>query len=155
MTPTQTPHRYDVDAESTRGGAAQATTNGRTIRFDASATQAQDLPGPADLMTAAFAACILKNVERFSEILPFRYEHARIHVTSERQDAPPRMTRIRYVLTIVTDEDAQRVDLLHRNIKGHGTIYNTLAAVCDVDGAIHVLATAQASAWHEHPTRAR
>jgi hypothetical protein len=36
----------------------------------------------------AFAACVLKNVERFSAILPFRYETAWIVVRAERQVPP-------------------------------------------------------------------
>jgi hypothetical protein len=69
-------------------------------------------------------------------ILPFRFERATIDVHSERQDSPPRMTLVRYRLQVVTDEPPERVDLLHRNIRRHGTVYNTLAAACDVDGDI-------------------
>jgi uncharacterized OsmC-like protein len=94
------------------------------------------LPGPADLFTAAFAACVLENVDRFSQILPFRYERASIEVTAERQDAPPRMIAVRYVPRVVTHQPRQRVELLHPNIRRHGTIFNTLAAVCDVAGDI-------------------
>ena len=36
----------------------------------------------------------------------------------------------------VTDEPRQRVELLHHNIRRHGTIFNTLAAVCEVTGVI-------------------
>ena len=46
------------------------------------------------------------------------------------------MTLVRYRLEVVTDEPPERVDLLHRNIRRHGTVYNTLAAACDVDGDI-------------------
>ncbi|MGZ4213738.1 MAG: OsmC family protein [Actinomycetota bacterium] len=133
-------HAYTVEARIVHPGVSEATANKSLIRFDSSGGQGDVLPGPADLLAAAFAACILKNVERFSRILPFRYEHASVTVTAERQEAPPIMTRVRYVLTLDTDENEHRVDLLHRNIKLHGTIYNTLAAVCDVDGEIRVAA---------------
>lgn len=138
MTPSRATHRYEIEAHSARGGAGEAESKAARIPFDASSGQSETIPGPADLLTAAFAACILKNVERFSHILPFHYDNARIHVTSERQDSPPRMIKIRYILAIATAEDAHRVELLHRNIKMHGTIYNTLAAVCDVDGEIRI-----------------
>ena len=130
------PHVYTVTGEIVGRGESRITANRSVVRVDTSPGQGGKLPGPADLLAAAFAACILKNVERFSKILPFRYDAATVEVTAERQDAPPKMTRISYVLTIDTDEDAHRVDLLHRNIKLHGTIYNTLAAVCEVDGQI-------------------
>jgi uncharacterized OsmC-like protein len=132
-TPTST---YLVEAQSQAGGVAHATSKQHTIGFDASAGQSETVPGPADLLAAAFAACVLKNVERFSHILPFAYQRAEIHVEADRQGAPPRIAAVRYRLHIVTDEPAQLVDLLHRNIARHGTIYNTLAAVCDVTGEI-------------------
>ncbi len=68
-------------------------------------------------------------------------------MTSERQASPPRMTRVSYTLHLQTDEPAQRVDLLHRNIKKFGTIYNTLAAICDVDGEIIVESPQKVQTW--------
>ncbi len=132
-------HSYHVHAESILGGAATAYAKGREIPFDAAAGQGDSLPGPADLLTAAFAACALKNVERFSSLLPFRYERASIDVTAERQDSPPRIISVRYVLAVTSDEPPRRVELLHDNLRRFGTIYNTLAAVADVDGEIRVV----------------
>ena len=37
---------------------------------------------------------------------------------------------------LVTEEPDHRVELLHRNISRYGTIYNTLAAACDVSGEV-------------------
>jgi uncharacterized OsmC-like protein len=82
------------------------------------------------------AACVLKNIERFSELLPLEYEVATVEVEAERQDSPPRMTRMRYRVEIVTDEAQSRIDLLHRNIRKYGTITNTLAAACELSGEI-------------------
>lgn len=129
---------YRVEAESAGAGVSRALIKRTMIELDTSAGQSDTLPGPADLLTLAFAACVLKNLERFSDMLPFRYQSARIEVTSERNAPPPRITRIQYVLRIVTDEPPHRVDLLHRNIKKYGTIYNTLASTCEVEGNITV-----------------
>jgi len=129
---------YHVEARMSGRDVSSATIKETTISFDTSAGQSAVLPGPADLLTLAFAACVLKNVERFSRMLPFRYSGASIEVTSERQAAPPRIIQVRYVLRLQTDESPQRIDLLHRNIRKYGTIYNTLAASCDVDGEIVV-----------------
>jgi hypothetical protein len=41
-------------------------------------------------------------------------------------------------LQLTTDEATHRVDLLDRNIRRYGTIYNTLAATCEVYGNIAV-----------------
>jgi uncharacterized OsmC-like protein len=135
--PKSSPTRYAVDAENAPGGAAMVAARTSTIAFDGSAATGELLPGPADLLAAALAACILKNVERFSAMLPFAYERARVHVEVEREEPPPRIARARYTLWVTTDEPERRLELLHRNILRFGTITNTLAAACELSGTIH------------------
>ena len=135
---------YIATAHTREDGTSVATVKRTEIPFDSSPIQGDVLPGPADLLTAAFAACMLKNVERFGQILLFDWRHASVEVCSERQDAPPMITTIHYRLTVVTNETAQRVDLLHRNLTRHGTIFNTLAAACTVTGEIIAQATTSA-----------
>ena len=141
-THTQIRQTYTVAAESLGGGVSRSTIAGRHahLEMDTSSGMIDTLPGPADLLVSAFAACILKNVERFSGLLPFSYEQASVRVTAERDENPPRMAAIRYELTVVTDEPQRRLDLLHRNIVRHGTIFNTLAAACEVTGTVTALA---------------
>jgi len=136
LTTVTTPTRYRVVAQKVRGQASSFDLAGQVLDVDTTAAPGSRLPGPADLLTAAFAACVLKNVDRFSELLPFRYETAEIDVNSERQESPPKMKSITYRLRVTTDEPAARVDLLHRNIVRHGTVFNTLAATCEVKGEI-------------------
>lgn len=119
-------------------GVSEASSPGKTdrLRFDTSAGQGPEYFGPAELLLTAFAACTLKNVERMSHLLTFQYRGAAIEVIGERQDKPPRFVRIHYTLRIDTDEPRNRIDLVARNIARHGTIYNTLAASCDVSGEV-------------------
>jgi uncharacterized OsmC-like protein len=129
--------RYSVEGSTRPGGPATIDSHTSTIAFDGSAATGGELPGPADLLAAALAACMLKNVERFAAILPFRYQQARIEVEVERAEPPPRIVGARYTLTIQTDEPPHRLELLHRNILRFGTITNTLAAACELTGTIH------------------
>ena len=71
--------------------------------------------------------------------MPFSYRSVSVDVTGHRQDSPPRFISFRYQIRLTTDESADKVDLLHRNLRHFGTIYNTLAATCDVDGEIIIL----------------
>jgi uncharacterized OsmC-like protein len=128
--------RYAVHGENVAGGHAHVVARTSTIAFDGSAATGDLLPGPADLLAAALAACILKNVERFSHLLPFRYRRATVDVAVEREEPPPRIVRARYTLRVETDEPDRRVELLHRNIRTFGTITNTLARACDLQGEI-------------------
>ncbi len=143
MTTNTTARRYTVNAHTTDVGVAEVTANNDTILFDRAwpNTEQASLPGPGELLAAAFAACAIKNIERFSQILPFAYDSAEIDVDLHRTDQPSRFDRIDYVLRIVTNEPATRVDLLARNLAKHGTVYNTLAAGCEISGRIETTAT--------------
>ena len=136
MTSRRVATTYRISGENVAGGAGRLIARGTTIAFDGSAATGELLPGPADLLAASLAACMLKNVERFSHILPFRYRRATAEVAVEREEPPPRIVRARYTLRIETDEPDRRVELLHRNIRTFGTITNTLALACDLQGEI-------------------
>lgn len=133
---TTAPLRYEVEASVVAPGVSEARCKQTTVSFDTSPGQSEDLPGPAELLAMAFAACVLKNVERFSGLLPFRYESARVRVVAERQESPPRFTKVHYELHLQTTEPPERVELLHRNLAKFGTVYNTLAAACEVTGVV-------------------
>ena len=128
---------FTVRANATPDGRGQARVHGGdTIAFDASAGRSAELPSPADLLTAAFAACTLKNVARFSTILGFSYREASIEVLSQRQDNPPQISRVDWTLDIVTSDPPERLRLLQTNLERQGTIYNTIAAGAQISGRI-------------------
>jgi uncharacterized OsmC-like protein len=110
------------------------------VKADTSSFPDGTRPGPAELLCAALAACLLKNVERYSELLVFEYQMAAIEVRAERQENPPIMTRMHYALEIVTNEPEHRVQLMHRNIRKFGTITNTLAAAVELSGEVRARA---------------
>ena len=132
------PTTYRVRARSVSGGEASVDSANQTVPIDAqwAPDEPSGLPGPAELLSAAFAACLLKNLERSSAMMGFDYERADIDVTARRQDNPPKFVEIEYEVRIVTDEVERRIELLHRNLRQFGTVYNTLAAVCHVHGDV-------------------
>ncbi len=132
---------YRARGDNQPGGAGRIHSLAADIEFDGSAGMGDAVPGPAHLLAASLAACVLKNVERFGQILPFAYSAAQIDVELERQDAPPRIIRASYELRVHTDEPAQRCALLHKNIRKFGTITNTLAQACTLEGAMLAVRT--------------
>lgn len=134
---TTAPLSYSVTARATvDGGTLLAGGDDLALETRWQPDTPTTHPGPAELLAGAFAACLLKNVARSSAMLPFAYDSVAVTVTVHRQDAPPRFTAIEYDLHIVTLEPAHRVELLRRNLRKFGTVYNTLAAVCDVSGTV-------------------
>ncbi len=100
---------YQISAELQKGGKASSLSNKSTINFDASSGRDEVLPNPAELLLTALSACILKNVERYSEILHYPYKSAKITVKGERSDQPPAMQKIEYLLEIDTDIDERKL----------------------------------------------
>ncbi len=127
---------YKISASSEKGGTARAEAKKSKISFDAAAESGDQYPNPAELYLSSFAACILKNVERYSHILRIPYERAYIKVKGWRSDVPPAMVKVEYILTIVSNEEDHKVDLIHRNVQKFGTIYNTVAKSCEVSGTM-------------------
>ena len=136
------PTTYRVRGHGVAGQEASIQAANQMIPIYASwgADQPSGLPGPAELLAAAFTACLLKNLERSSAMMPFSYQSAEIDVQARRQDSPPKFVGIEYEIRLATSESPRRVELLHRNLSQYGTIYNTLAAVCDVHGTIVAVA---------------
>lgn len=128
-------NNYQVKAQATASGDAEIHINDSRIAFGIT-PEAADLPNPVELVLSAFAACCLKNVERFSKMLRFEYERAEITVQGFRQDKPSKLAEISYELQVFTNDESFKAALLQKNIEKHSTVYNTLAASCEVSGSI-------------------
>ena len=96
----------------------------------------RDAMNPVELLLAALAACMLKGIERVTPMLHFQIDGAEVALEAIRQDAPPKLTLIRYQITVDSTETDQRLDLLHRNILKYGTISNTLAGAVPLEGSL-------------------
>jgi uncharacterized OsmC-like protein len=131
------PTEYRISAHARPGRGAAVRAADTQIELDAGWGRAPSgLPGPAQLLAAAFAACLLKNLARAGDLLGFQYDDAHVEVIARRQDSPPKFIEITYTLRVTTDELPRRVELTHANLRKFGTVYNTLAAACEVHGTM-------------------
>jgi len=131
---------YEITATVQQGGQAKATANRYEVNFDATSGRDPLLPNPAELLLTSLAACMLKNVQRYSEMLNIPYRKARVTIHGTRSDTPPAMAQISYKLEIDTDANERQLANLHKNILKFGTITNTLSKACKLDGTISKLA---------------
>lgn len=126
---------YIVTGRSNSDGKAEILAKSNNYEFGIKAGQPEKA-GPTELLLGAFAACCLKNIERFSAILKYNYNSADITVTGLRQEKPPMIYEINYTIHISSDDPNLKPDLLLKNLQKFGTIYNTLNAVCKINGQI-------------------
>lgn len=132
---------YHILASSQAKKDAHLHIKESNIAFGTTPETANTLPNPAEVFLGSFAACMLKNVERFSIITHFEYEKAELEVKATRLENPPRMENIEYTLNIYSDDKKLNTELLKRNIEKHGTIYNTIKLSCAISGTIDKIIT--------------
>jgi uncharacterized OsmC-like protein len=127
---------YRVTAHRVDSHGSLARAKDAEIRLDTDLAGRYDAMNPVELLLAALAACMLKGIERVTPLLKFRLDWAEVALEAVRQDAPPRLTLVRYEIVVASDETDQRLDLLHRNVLKYGTISNTLALAVPLKGSL-------------------
>lgn len=127
---------YNVSATRLDSHGSLARTKDAEITLDTDMAGRGDAFNPAELFLASIAACMIKGIERVMPMLNFSLSGVEVSLHGERQDSPPKMTSVTYVLTVDTDESDQRLELLHKNVRKYGTISNTVAEVVNLTGEI-------------------
>lgn len=127
---------YHVSAHRLDAHGSLVTAKDASLVADTALAGRRDALNPAELLLAALAACILKGAERVLPVLDFRLRSIDVRLHGIRQDSPPRLVSIDYVITVDTDEPDHRLELLHTNIRKYGTISNTLATSVALTGTI-------------------
>jgi uncharacterized OsmC-like protein len=128
--------KYSCKANSSSKNNASIKIKQSEIIFGITPESADNLPNPAELFLGSFSACILKNVERFSDLMNFEYSNAEIIVNATRLEKPPKMDEINYELRIYSQDDNLNINLLKKNIEKFGTIFNTVESSCSIVGEI-------------------
>jgi uncharacterized OsmC-like protein len=122
-------HQESVSFCETQGKSA-------TIKLDTNLSGTPDAFNPAEILMAAISACMIKGIERVAPILKFSFCGVEVKLHGVRQDIPPKMESIDYEIIIDTDEDDHRLELLHKNIKQYGTVFNTVTSGTSLVGRI-------------------
>ncbi len=129
---------YQIKASSRANQDAVIQIKESDIDFGTTVATADSLPNPAELFLGSLAACMLKNVERFSDLLKFTYSKATLDIKATRLENPPRMDQIVYNLTIYSDDEKLNTALLKKNLEKFGTIYNTVKLSSSIEGTVNV-----------------
>lgn len=128
--------QYEVSARRLDATGSLATSHGAEVRLATDMEGRKEALNPVELLLSALAACMIKGAERVSPTLRFQLDGMSVSLVADRQDAPPKLTAIRYEIVVDTPESDARLELLHRNILKYGTISNTLALAIPLTGTI-------------------
>jgi uncharacterized OsmC-like protein len=127
---------YHVTARRLDRHGSLVTAKEASLIADTDLAGRPDAFNPVELLLGALSACIIKGAERVLPVISFELRGIEVRLHAVRQDSPPKLLSIDYVITVDTDEPAGRLELLHTNIRKYGTISNTLALAVPSTGRI-------------------
>jgi uncharacterized OsmC-like protein len=137
MTDSQKPKMtFDVRSEWVSHTASVSYCKNAKIDLDTNMAGSPDAFNPAELLLAALSACMIKGMERVAPILKFEFTGVEVKLHGVRQDVPPKMESIEYEIIVDTKENDSRLELLHKNIKQYGTVFNTVTPGTSLTGHI-------------------
>jgi len=128
---------YAVRAQRVDANGSVATCKMAAIPLDTGLAGNPNAFNPAELLLTALAACMIKGIERVAPMLNFQFRNVSVQVHGVRQDVPPRLEAITYEILVDTDEPDHRLELLHKNVQKHGTVFNTVAYGARLEGTLH------------------
>jgi uncharacterized OsmC-like protein len=127
---------YHVEARRLDAHGTLVSAKDASLTADTDPQGRKDALNPAELLLAALAACLIKGAERVLPVLDFKLRGISVRLHAVRQDSPPKIVAIDYVISVDTDETDHRLELLHTNIRKYGTISNTLNLAVPIAGRI-------------------
>ncbi|MGV6851475.1 MAG: OsmC family protein [bacterium] len=127
---------YEISARRIDEHGSIAECKSAELLIDTDKKGRDDAFNPAELLLAALAACILKNIERVAPMIHFEYRAVNIRVHGTRQDSPPKMLQIDYEIVMQSNESEHKLNLLHENIRKYGTVYNTIKTGTELNGTL-------------------
>jgi len=127
---------YDVTLDRVDESVSAARTRQAAITVGTGQNGRVAALNPAELLLAAVGACMLKNIERVAPLLKLDFSGVHIELHGERRDVPPGLARIDYRILLDTEEEERRLELLHRNLRQYGTVFNTVAPGTMISGTL-------------------
>jgi uncharacterized OsmC-like protein len=127
---------YHVSAHRIDSHGSLVSAKEASLLADTDLAGRRDAFNPVELLLGALSACLIKGAERVLPVLDFKLRGIEVSLHAVRQDSPPKLLSIDYVITVETDEPEHRIELLHKNIRRYGTISNTLTIAVPLSGSI-------------------
>lgn len=128
--------KFNLSGSHDVGGPTSVTSKSAVLNIDTSLAGSQTELNPVELLLAAQAACFIKGIERVAPTLNFSFSRVSVFLEAQRPETEARISDLAYRIEIETRETDARLELLHKNLKRQGTIYNTISASTNLHGEI-------------------
>lgn len=127
---------YEVFSLRLSSHLSVVTTRCAQVTVHTDSTGQEDLFNPVELLLAALSSSLLEGVAQAMPLLDLAIRGAAVRVRAACQDAPPKISRVEYTVWLDCDESDLRLERVHENLKKFGTVFNTVAAGCELVGTV-------------------
>ncbi len=127
---------FQLSATHLAGAETKVEAKQVSLNIDTSLTGSQSELNPIELLLASQAACFIKGIERVAPTLNFAFSRVSVSLTAQRPETEARISKLAYRIEIETEESDSRLELLHKNLKRQGTIFNTISATTNMHGEV-------------------
>lgn len=127
---------FEVTAQRIDDRGSLVSAKQSELVIDTGMAGRPDALNPVELLLAALSACIIKGIERVAPTLDLNFDSVHVELTAHRPTDEARITDISYLITVGTQADHNKLELLHKNLMKFGTIYNTIKSGTTLTGSI-------------------
>ncbi len=131
MTPTQT---YKVNVDRVDEAHARSTVRDFSLILGARRADAEAGFNPVETLLSAVGDCLLTALDYVSQLSRVPIAAAAVEVEGERQDKPPALTQIRYVLRISSDAPDERLERMVELARANSTVFQTVSMAVPIAG---------------------
>ena len=127
---------FQLSAKRLGPSGSVVSAKDATLEIDPSLSGRPDALNPVELLLAALAACMIKGIERVAGTIGVTYGGVHVELSARRPKEEARIEDIEYLVTVETESDQSKLDLLHKNLMKHGTLYNTVKLGTKLSGKL-------------------
>ena len=126
--------KYNVRVERTDSLHVNASVRGFEIQLGAKRADPTAGFNPVETLLSSMGACLLTAISFVAEASHIPLAGARIELEATRQDRPPILTHIRYMLHLKSDAPPEQLDHLVDLAKRNSTVFQTISLAVSVKG---------------------
>jgi putative redox protein len=127
-------HTYKVQVDRIDQSHARATV--RDFSLTLGALRADSAAGfnPVETLLSAVGDCLLTALDYVAAISRVPIAQASVEVNGVRQDKPPTLTEIHFLLRIASDAPDERIQRMVELARANSTVIQTMAMAVPVEG---------------------
>ncbi len=125
---------YTVEVDRVDAAHAQARVRGFTLDLGARRADMDAGFNPVETLLSAMGDCLLTAVDFVAQLSHVPIEAAVITVEGARQDKPPTLTQISYVLRIASEAADERLERVVELARANSTVFQTVSMAVPITG---------------------